>query len=420
VTSATRAPVDLRFASALNSVAGLAVYGLSAITGPLLARALGPAGRGDYASVVVPAEMVAWVLAFGMPLAAVYYANDHDDRSLIMASWTFALAVGGVITACAWAFVPTYLHAHSHVTVPWLRAFLVMAIPFAPLLTATNLLMARGRVVAFNVLKQLALVLNTIFLVILSIAGRLSLSAALAAAFAGDAIAYLATLAWAKAWPGRGFRAHVTRLQIRYGARVATGSLANLLVSRLDQFVLVGAVSSHNLGLYAVAATGSGVSGQVSQGVSNALMPHLRNLDVDAHRRRQAGQAVRWTLAASVGIALVLALTARWGLPLLFGGAFRGAVPLLWILLVGQVANDVANVLSSRLQAEGKPGVPSEGLLVAVVVTVIGLAIAVGPYGVTGAAVVTVLSQFAFLGWVAERGRHRGRHAVAPRHATGG
>jgi O-antigen/teichoic acid export membrane protein len=291
----------------------------------------------------------------------------------------------------------------------------LMAIPFAPLYTATSLLLARGKVIAFNVLKQLALLLNAVFIVVLAVAGLLTLTSALAAAFTGDAIAYAATVLYVRAWPGRGFRRQVTRLQLHFAARVAPGSLSNLLISRLDQFVLVGAVPSRSLGLYAIAVTGSGLSTPVSTGVSQALMPHLRSLDRRADRRDRTGQALRWTFLVSASIAVVLAVTARWGLPLLFGGAFRGAVKLLWILLPGQVANDVASVLASRLQAEGRPGVASQGLFAAVVVTVVGLAIAVKPFGTVGAAVVTVLSQFAYLGWVVIRGRPRrgrGLHAI--------
>ncbi len=407
------APVaKLRFASAVNASAGLAVYAMAGITGPLLARALGPAGRGDYAAVVVPTEMIAWLLAFGMPVAAVYYAREHDDRSLIMGSWTLAVAAGCALVVGTWGLVPAYLHGHSATTVPWFRAFLVMAVPFAPVYTATNLLLARGNVVAFNVLKQLTLVVNTVLVVALAVIGHLTLSTALAAALAGDAIAYVATMWHVRAWPGRGFRRRTAALQLRYGARVAPGTMSSLLVARLDQFVLVGAVSSRSLGLYAVAVTGAGLSSPVSSGVAQALLPHLRNLDPSTDPRRHAAQAVRWTLAASVTIATGLAVTAWWGLPLLFGGAFRDAVPLLWVLLPGQVANDLASVLSARLQAEGRPGVQSQGLLAAVVVTVVGLAIAVRPFGTAGAAVVTDLSQLTFLVWVALRGRRRGLHAV--------
>jgi O-antigen/teichoic acid export membrane protein len=410
VTEGPQAPSvsRLRFASAVNSFSGLGVYAL--------ARSLGPAARGDYAAVVAPTELMGWFFAFGMPMAALYYARDHDDRSLIMGSWALVLSAGSIITAAVWVLVPSYLHGHSSATVPWFRVFLLMAIPFGPLATAQALLMARGKVVPFNVLRQLSLVLNTAFVVAFALGGHLTLTTALGAALVGDVVWCIATTWYVRAWPGRGFRRQVAQRELRYAARVAPGSLSSIAINRLDQLILVGVVASSQLALYAVAATAAAVSTAVSVGVSQALVPHLRGIDTTADRTAHAARAAKWTFAASATIAATIGVTAPVLIPLLFGRAFAGAVPLLWILLPGQVAADLAAVLGSRLLAEGRPGITSQGLIVGMVVTVVGLAIAVKPFGTRGAAVVTVLSQFAFLAWVVVRGRRRGRHAIgAPR-----
>ncbi len=65
----------LRFDVLITSGAGLAVYALALITGPLLARTLGPAGRGDLAAVIVPTQVLGFILLFGLPHAAAYYAT---------------------------------------------------------------------------------------------------------------------------------------------------------------------------------------------------------------------------------------------------------------------------------------------------------------------------------------------------------
>ena len=171
------APAGLRFAGTVTAAAGLAVYALSAISGPVLARTLGPAGRGDLAAVTLPTEMFGWLLAFGLP-ATVYLAREREDRQLLMSAWVFAVVVGGVMIAAVWALVPRYLSGHAALTVPWFRIFLFDGLLFVPMYTAVNLLLARGRVIAFNVLKQLSLVLNTVVVVVLAVAGRLTLTTA--------------------------------------------------------------------------------------------------------------------------------------------------------------------------------------------------------------------------------------------------
>lgn len=399
----------LRDAS-FTAASGFLGYGLSVITGPILAHVLGPTGRGDLAAVLVPAQMFGWLLTFGIPLASVYYAPHYKDRQLVMSAWVFAVVAGGLVVLVSWPLVPHYLSGHDALTVPWLRASLVSMVALLPSYTAINLLMARGRVVAFSALRQFPLVVNTVFVVALAISGRLTLTTALAAALAANLVWFVTALLFTRSWPGAGFRGAVMRLQVRYGSRVALGSAANLLISRLDQFLLVGIVSSRELGLYAVAVTGAGLSGPVGQGVAQVLMPHLRNArhhDDDSANEWTARAAARWTLVASTCVAVIVAASAHWLLPAVLGSGFAGAVTALWILLPGQIANDLGTVVGAKLQADGHPGAVSQGLGVAAVVTVVGLWFAVARFGITGAAVVTTLSQFSFAGFVLASVRRR-------------
>jgi O-antigen/teichoic acid export membrane protein len=107
----------LRSQTVYTSLTGLLVYGLSAITGPLLARALGPAGRGDLAAVLVPSELVGWALLCGLPMAAMYYADEYPHRQLVVGAWAYAVAAGGIVVAIGWWLVPRYLHGHPDQTV---------------------------------------------------------------------------------------------------------------------------------------------------------------------------------------------------------------------------------------------------------------------------------------------------------------
>jgi O-antigen/teichoic acid export membrane protein len=88
-------------------------------------------------------------------------------------------------------------------------------------------------------------------------------------------------------------------------------------------------------------------------------------------------------------------------LPPLFGGAFRASLVPLWVMLPGQCAANVATVVSYKLMADNRPGAASAGLVVAAVVTVAGLAIAIRPFGILGAAAVTTASQVSLLAYVA-------------------
>lgn len=389
-----------------TAAVGLFIYGLSILTGPILARGLGPAGRGDLAAVITPTAMVGWLLTFGIPYAAVYYAKHQRRRSVVMAAWVFSIVVGGSVTALAWGLVPTFLADHDpSVTVPWFRALLVANVGVLPAVTATNLALADGRTRLYNALRALPFVANTTFLVVLAAAGRLTLTTALAAAFAANVVQYVVTLSVTRSWPGRGFERAVALVQYRYGAKVFVGSIAGFVVTRFDQFLLVGLVPSRELGLYAVAVNAAGVSSPVAMAVANVLFPHVRQAANVADGQRTTGQALRWTFASSAGIALLVGLLAPWVVPAFFGGEFRDSVLPLWLLLPGQVLTDVGNVFGSKLNADGRPGLASQGVGLGAACTVALIWPAVHHFGIEGAAVVTTVSQLAFFAFVAVASR---------------
>ena len=254
-----------------TSTTGLAVYGLAAVTGPLLARSLGPSGRGDLAAVLVPGEMLGWVIAFGLPAASLYYADRYSIRQMMTAAWVFAVVVGGGLTLAAWFLVPSYLHEHDPTTVPWLRIFLLVAILFVPATTATQLLRLRADLVAYNFFRSFQLVLETVIIVVLAVAGWLDLTSALWAALVSCLVGYVAVLVYGKGWPSRSLDRRVLRDMVHYGGRLSIGNMANLLINRLDQLVMVGLVAPAQLGIYAIAATAAGASSAAADGVSTVV-----------------------------------------------------------------------------------------------------------------------------------------------------
>jgi len=399
---------QLRTDTAVTALTGLFVYGLSAITGPLLARSLGPAGRGDLAAVLVPSELLGWALLFGLHMASIYHADEYPHRELVVGAWAFATVVGGAVVAGAWFLVPRYLHGHSHETITWLRIMLIVAVVFVPATTALHLLRSTS-MMAFNVFKSLQLVVESVILIGLAIAGHLTLTSALWAALISQVVWYVVLFVYAKAWPGLEFRWSTLRTQLSYGTRLAVADLSGLAVARLDQFVLVDAVASSQLGEYAVAATAAMVTSAASAGIAFVMFPRIRRAATAEDGWSAMLTGVRWTLYSSCGLAILIAVAAPIGIPLLFGHAFHRAIALLWLLLPGQVAFDVGGAIAQKVMADNKPGTVSHAMGLAALVTVVGLAITVPPWGIVGAAVVTTVSQFAFLGylWAAAVRHHR-------------
>lgn len=373
----------------MTTIVGMVVFGLSAITGPLLARALDTAGRGDYQAIILPPTTIGYLLLFGFPVASVYYSNRHSHRSLMMSAWAWAFVAGGVVAIVAWPLVPRYLHNHDPRTIAWFRALLVAMIVFIPVSTAVELLRTRRTLVAFNVYRSFPLVLNTVVTIVLFAIGRLTLDTVAAAFFGVYLLWFVVVLTVTNSWPGRGFERDAFRVQFQYGARTALGSVSSVLISRLDQFLLVGVVSPSDLGLYAVAATAAGASGPAAVGIGLVLFRQVHGEADSATGAQQLRRSLRVTALVSSFVAALVAIASPIVLPLLFGEAFRDAVWPLLVLLPGQVFADLSTVVIQKLFADGRPATVSRAMILSLVITVVGLAATVGAFGIMAAAFVT-------------------------------
>ena len=396
----------------VTTVSGFAVFGLAFITGPILARTLGTSGRGSVAAVIIPTQILGWMLMFGIPQATAYFARVRDGRQLIMSSWVFTLIVGLPVVALIWPFVPSLLTRYPPVTVGFFRAFLVASLLVLPFTTTIDYLRGIGQTTAFNVFRLLQYVVNAVLLSVLFLTDRLDLRLALLVALVANVGAWLLTIGVNRTWPGRGFRRSVFREQLHYGGRVWIGTMSTMVIARFDQVLMVGVVEPAALGLYVVAATVAQITGPIGQGVALSLLPHLRvNAGASEQHEAMTRSALRWTFLASSGTAIAVALTAPFLLPWVYGGSFSGAVVPLLILLPGQVCLDMANVVSAKLEADNRPGKASKGTALGAVMTAIFVIPAVHLYGIEGAAFVTSASQALFLAYVWNANRRAARQS---------
>lgn len=387
----------------ITTFCGFAVFGLAFITGPILAQALGASGRGSVAAVVVPTQILGWLLMFGIPQASAYFARDHSARKLTMSGWVFTALVGPPVVAVLWVLAPGWLTEHPPLVTNYFRIYLLAALLVLPFTNTIDFLRGAGRILAFNLFRTMQYGLNTVFLVVLFALGQLTLERALVSTLVANVTAWVVTLVVNDGLPGRGFDRKVFLSQIHYGSRVWVGTLSSMVIARFDQLLMIGLVARAELGVYVVAATAAQVTGPIGQGVALTLLPHLRadGDDGDEGRhRRLTRTALGWTLAGSGGTALLVALAAPFALPFVYGQEFRAAVPPLLILLVGQVCLDLGNVVGSKLEADNRPGTLSTGTALGAGLTVALVVPAVRLFGIEGAAAVTSASQMLFLAYV--------------------
>ena len=399
-----------------SSVTSIGIYALGLVTGPIIAHALGPTGRGELAAVVVPSAVLVWILAFGMPLAASYHLGARSESEVLWTATAFGLVVGAPLALVLWFAGPAYLSGHSPTTILWARVFIV-ALPLSVgTQAALEVLRRRSAGPTWNAWRAAPFAITALGLVVLALTGRLTLASAFAVSFLGSNSPAL--LLASRLWMSRPARPSwaAFRLMLPYAWRTAAASSANSLTARLDQVVLAGAVAPAQLGLYAVAVTASSASNPLTAGISLALFGTQRE-DVEAGRRSaRFRRSVIATGLVSCATAVAIGAMAPLLLRVAFGSAFAAATTPLRILLAGQVALDLINAVSTGLYAAGRPGEASRAAVLGGAVTVAGLVLLVPRWGINGAAAVTTAAnagQLAYL-WV----RLRSRRWSAPVAAT--
>ncbi|MEX0785297.1 MAG: flippase [Dehalococcoidia bacterium] len=363
----------------------------------LVARALGPEGRGVYALFLLSASIAQAVLSLGMGVAAVYELGKRTATLSRVAANAHQITllsalVSGVLVLLAWPLLGETLRDHD---VPyWIFVFAVPLFVSYGLLT--TLLQGVSRFVAMNTviivqpLVLLALLATgvaagdvdtTDALVFWSIATLVAI--ALAIVLLGRPALRLSELLRID-WPS-------LRRQLSFGLRGQVGNLMQLLNYRLDQFVVLLFVSTAGVGIYAVAVTISQTIWFIPNAVAAVLLPRLTATD-ESDAARTTPLVCRNTLLVSAIVALGVGVVSPWFVEAFFGGEFSGALePLLW-LLPGAVALSGSKILTSYILSQGRPLTNSMITVASLVVTIVADFALIPPFGITGAAIASTLA----------------------------
>jgi O-antigen/teichoic acid export membrane protein len=370
------------------NVTAVAAAGLGGI---IVARALGPEMRGDYAAVTAWFGVVLIIGSMGQPAALCFHvAHDPGNargyvatsRAMMLVTGTTALT-GGILLA------PLLARGDVGLTVAYRIVFGASIMAFVGA-SYTFSLQARN-LRWWNEVRVSQPVLSLALLIVLWRLRLLTLTAALVVL----ALTMLAQLGWAY-WrcrsaglaPGRA-QARLVRPLAGYGMAQIAALTPATLNARLDQLVLSQAVPPAVLGQYAIAVSCTLLPIPLVSAIGNVAFPRLASrshVDRRAHRMQWLG--ILGSACAAAAALVPLDLVAPWLIPRVFGPGYAEVVPLLWILTpagvflaCNQVTGDVLRGRKRPLlvaRAEGLAAVFTVALLVALlpVVGVYGAAIA--------------------------------------------
>jgi O-antigen/teichoic acid export membrane protein len=386
----------------------LATTTVSAITGVVLARWLGPTGRGDYAAVTAYFGLALVFFEVGLGSSVVFYVSKAPR-----AAADYVYTAAGMLVPLA--FVAALASVLLGLTVfgdsPGRRAaFLV--IPFSIVLgfagAPASFALQSLDMAKWNMTR---LSQPAIFgLLVVATHSMRTLDISLVIGLMTVSLAVQAVLSWClylRVSSRRGeFQRKAIGPMLYFGALNMSSSAPYSLNSRVDQLVLAVMVSSAALGQYAVAVSLSVLAGPLVMAFGNVAFPRLARGERVAETIRLA---TRGSLLISVSSVAVILVLGPFAVPVLFGPGYHPVIRLLLILAPGAAAVVVNQVLGDILRGLGQPGTVAVCEWLGVLATVGGLALLVPGLGVTGAALTsTVTYIFVFILLRASVSRHAG------------
>ena len=337
-----------------NVVATLAAGG----SGIVIARALGPSVRGDYAAISFWLIVAFTIGDLGLTAATTFHvARDPLRRLDYLATSRVLTALSGLTILLVGLVAAPVLARHDpNLTLGYRLTALTCC---ATLLgySCTGALQATT-MARWNVVRISQPVIYVVAVAALWATGSLGLTTALGAllvaSIAQSTIAY-GCCRHQGLTSGRAAVA-LAKPMTRYGTGELATTAPSLAITRLDQIVLAFTVAPAALGHYAVASSLTNLAVPLVSALGHVAFPRLASADLS-----QAGSALlrRRSILASGGISIalmaVLGIGAHWFVPIVFGPVFQDSVVLIWLLVPAGVFLPCAKVCADLLRGHGRP-----------------------------------------------------------------
>lgn len=393
--SAAAEPARRSFArdGAATIMVTAATMGLGLLTGVLVARTLGPDGRGALTAVLTTAQLLGWLFGMGCGKAVTYaLSRDPSAGGRLLSTWTLMLLP--VATAAVLAghlLLPTLLAAQPAATLELARLYLPMIALALLSELMLGLVLGDQDFRSFNALNFLQPAGVAVSYAVLWAIGLFTVETAVIAQATMSTLVLVAALLLLLRRHGIG-RPDLAlgRSTVWYALRTHGDVVGGVITQRLDLLIIPAVLPAAQVGLYALATSLSWLIVNLSSALATVVMPA-------ATRRGRSGRdLVLNSLQATFAVGGVLGgglfLFADIAVGLVYGPAFADSALPLRLLLPGAVLYAAASILLNGLYAENRPFTATLANLLGMVVTVCGLLLFLRSGGILAAAIVSTVA----------------------------
>lgn len=322
----------------------------SLVTSVIVARALGPEGRGLYAIALTISMLGVQFSNLGLHSSNTFYvARDPNLLSPLLGnSILVSFVFGGLIAVAAGLF---FFWAPEIAPVENLILYLALfSIPFglAYLLTQ-NLLLGIQEIRIFNKIEISNKVISLFLILAVILFNAVSAESFFLITIITTALCFAWMLKMLNKYLHRPIHASKTLLKknLPYGIKSYLGSLVGFLLLRVDLLMINQLLDKKETGLYDIAINMAEMIYLLPLVVSTILFPKLASIE-NIQEKWTLSKNVGWALL--IGMSAICALAALLAYPLikiLYGEAFIACIPAFLFLIVSKLIMSANSIFSN-------------------------------------------------------------------------
>ena len=343
---------------------GLFIQGCTVLQGVLLARLLGPAGRGEFATVILWPSLFAALGLLGVDMAIARFAGEQRRQDGLARLAVGSALLTGTATAILCGLLLPYLLPADKGHLLFACYMFLLFIPLNHLgLNLQGIDHGKGNFLWFNATRALLYPIYFAGLVLCWLyAEDKVLWAIVALLVANGGVVLLRVLGRLRELFAGGDRPSA-RYVLRSSLPFVSASVIALFYAQTDKALLVWLLPPEEIGLY--------VAAFAAAGSINVLNSSLGVVQFSSASQAQHGYGfpalaciLRRGAMVTVMGAAALAMLLPYLLPVVFGADFAEATPIALILLPGMVLAGLSEVANQSLRGQGQPmaGVLSKSL----------------------------------------------------------
>lgn len=382
------------FVVTLGTSITLALFSL--LTGMLLARWLGPSGRGELAAIQAWPSFLAVIAVIGIPEALVYYSarQPNDAGKLLTTSISVALLACIPFLLLGFFIIPFFLNAQSIEVINSSRKYLYLLPLMAIVGMIPHPLRGRGNISTWNLVRSLPIIAWLFVILLLEYLGRLTPENVTRGYLIGLAIIILPSIMiFMKRVPGPyNPSGSYIKPMVVYGLPAVLSIIPSTLNIRLDQMMMPAILEPGFLGYYAVAVAWSSALIPFIGVIPAILLPNVASRFDKEDQRMMLAQITRISVPIILIFTSIVTILSPFAIRVLFGAEYKPAIfPAVLLSIAGGVMG-FNQLLHSGAMSLGHPKLVLYSESLGLIVTVVLLFLLLPKLNIVGAAIASLLS----------------------------